>query len=73
MAIDNRKPSIEKHAYQRFMRDFKAKKFGTQRLGQAFYDHFKLHRLTDQGQLNNIYSKDGEHAIACIQAVFNIH
>ena len=73
MAIEQQKPSIEKYAYQKFMDSFKKGQLGTQRLGQAFYDHFKLHKLMDQTQLKNLYSKDGEEAKSFIREVFKIH
>ena len=64
------KLQIEKRKYELFMKDFKKGKFGGQRLGQAFYDYFKLDRLSNQQQLNNVYEKDGEHAARCIETVF---
>ena len=66
----NSKLQIEKRRYDLFMAAFKNGKFGTQRLGQAFYNALNLHRLSNQRQLNNLYAKDGEHAIACINEVF---
>jgi len=60
---------IEKHAFDAFMAKFKNKKFGTQRLGQAFYNHFNLHRLTNQEVLNCVWERDGEHAQRCIQMI----
>lgn len=60
---------IEKHAFDNFMMKFKKGKFGTQRLGQAFYDHFNLHRLTNQEALCNVWAKDGEHTQRCIQMI----
>ena len=72
MAIEQQKPSIEKYAYQKFMDSFKKGQLG-KRLGQAFYDHFKLRKLMDQTQLKNLYSKDGEEAKSCIREVFKIH
>lgn len=63
---------IEKRQYEMFLDRFNKKLLGTQRLGQAFYDHFKLDKLTDQKQLANIYAKDGEHAKASILAIFDL-
>lgn len=67
---NNEKLSIEHRAFKDFMEKFKKGKYGTQRLGQAFYDEFKLHRLSNQEQLQNIYAKDGEHARRSICAIF---
>lgn len=61
---------VEQFEYDRFMKLFKTGKFGTQRLGQAFYNHFNLHRLSNQERLNNLYAKDGDHAIGCIKGIF---
>lgn len=69
---NNEKLSIEQRAFKDFMEKFKKGKYGTQRLGQAFYDEFKLHRLSNQEQLQNIYAKDGEHAVRCIRAIFEL-
>lgn len=73
MAIETGKLQLEKYKFDRFMNDFKKGKFKGQRLGQAFYDHFRLERLADQRQLNNLYAKDGEHALACIKEVFKFN
>lgn len=70
MAID--KPSIEKREYERFLQAYKAGDMGKQRLGQAFYNHFSLHKLSNQTQLNNLYAKDGEHAMRSIQEIFSL-
>ena len=71
MAHDEGMLQIEKFEFERFMKIFtKGKEFRGQRLGQAFYNHFNLHKLSNQERLNNIYAKDGPHAIACINAVF---
>lgn len=63
------KITIEKLKFDDFLKNFKKGSFGTQRLGQAFYDQFKLDRMTDQSALNNIYAKDGDHAIKCIHQI----
>lgn len=63
------KVMIEQRAYDNFRRDFDAGKFGTQRLGQAFYDTFKLYRMVNQSLLQNIYAKDGQHAVNCIAEI----
>ncbi len=64
--------SIEKRQYDKFCAEFNDKTFGTQRLGQAFYDYFKLGRMTNQDQLSNLYAKDGEAAKAAILAIFDL-
>ena len=67
------KPSIEQRKFDEFMRDFKNGKFGTQRLGQAFFNCFDLHKVDDQTSLHNLYAKDGEHALNCIKQVFSFN
>lgn len=64
---------IEKRRFDIFMNKFKAGEFGTQRLGQAFHDYFKLDRLADQNQLNNLYAKDGDHALRSINTIFEFN
>ena len=67
------KLTIEKKAYEIFRKNFKDEKFGNQRLGQAFYNHFDLHKLANQNQLNNLYEKDGEQAEKSIYAIFEFN
>jgi len=63
---------LEKKAYQVFLRLWRGNKFPELRFGQAFYNHFKLHRLADQEQLRNLYEKDGVEARKVIEQVFRI-
>lgn len=67
------KMSIERRRYDNFISQFKDGKFGSQRFGQAFYDHFKLDRMKDQSKVCGIYARDGEAAKAYIEGVFNIN
>lgn len=64
---------IEHKDYIRFMSKFKRGGFGSQRLGQAFYNQFNLHDLADQSALKNLYAKDGEHAVNLIKEVFTFN
>ena len=66
-------PHIEQRKFDEFMRKFKAGKFGTQRLGQAFFNCFDLHKVDDQTSLHNLYAKDGEHAINSIKEIFTFN
>jgi len=45
---------IERAAYEEFICLWSQGSFEHQRLGQAFYNHFKLHKLTDQARLRSI-------------------
>jgi len=67
------KPSIEKRKYDIFMKRFKDGKFDGQRLGQAFYNEFNLHKIDDQNSLHNLYAKDGEHAANLIKQIFTFN
>lgn len=67
------KPSIEQRKFDEFMRKFKDGKFGTQRLGQAFFNYFDLHKVDDQTSLQNLYAKDGEHAVNSIKEIFTFN
>lgn len=42
------------------------------RLGQAFYQRFKLEKLSDQTQAQKLYQLDGEEAKAFIRQNFSI-
>ncbi len=64
---------LEKRKFDAFMQDFKKGKFGSQRLGQAFYNEMNLHKLSNQEQLNNLYGKDGEHAVNSIKVIFDFN
>jgi hypothetical protein len=65
--------TIKKRAFDKFVKKFKEGEYGTQRLGQAFYNEFKLDKLSNQTQLNNIYAKDGEHALSSIRIMCNFN
>lgn len=54
---------IERAAYEEFIRRWAKGSFEHQRLGQAFYNHFNLHKLTDQASLRGLYEGDGEKAV----------
>lgn len=47
MSIMQSKLSIERYAFQVFLREVKTDKYKGQRWGQAFYNHFKLHKVVD--------------------------
>lgn len=68
----NGKLSIQQSNYLTFQKSFLQGKFGRQRYGEAFYDHFSLYRLRDQSKVGNLFAKDGEIAKAAILALFDI-
>jgi hypothetical protein len=47
--------------------------FKHQRLGQAFYNHPNLHKLTDQASLRSLYEADGEKTSGLIRKLFHCH
>ncbi|QXI26186.1 hypothetical protein [Pseudomonas vanderleydeniana] len=63
---------IERASHEAFQALWEQGQFGGQRLGLAFYNHFRLHRLTDQSVLQGLYEADGERARALIARVFLI-
>lgn len=63
---------IEKKSYYNFCNMRYSGKFKGQRLGQAFYDHFKLHKLSDQDSLKNLYELEGKDAQQLISKLFRM-
>jgi hypothetical protein len=63
---------IERVAYQEFLTLWERGTFDNQRLGQAFYNHFRLHRLSDQTRLFGLYETDGDKAMTTISRLFQI-
>ncbi|RON38596.1 hypothetical protein [Pseudomonas brassicacearum] len=63
---------IEVAAYNEFFGLWNQGMFEKQRLGQALYNYFRLHRLTDQASLFDLYEADGEKALVTISRLFQI-
>jgi hypothetical protein len=55
--------TIERNAYDRFLAKLYLGVYPKQRVGQAFYNEFNLHRMRDQEMLGNLYEKDGDEAL----------
>ena len=66
------KPEIERAAYDHFLGLWDKGHFESQRLGQAFYNHFCLHRLSDQILLQGLYESGGKKALGVIAGLFHI-
>jgi hypothetical protein len=64
---------IERAAHEEFFRLWAEGRFEHQRLGQAFYNHFSLHKLADQASLQGLYEADGEKASRLIMRLFHLH
>ena len=47
--------TIERAEYDVFRKKFKAGGFGAQRLGQAFYNHFHLHKMKKLPNIESVY------------------
>lgn len=71
--MKKRQLQLEKKAYRNFLKLWREDKFCGLRLGQAFYNHFSLHRLVDQDQLRGLYEKDGDEAHKVIGQVFRFN
>lgn len=68
------KPSLEKLAVDLFLHTYQnSNKYRGQRLGQAFYDHFKLGKMNHGPEFNTLYNKHGEEATKLIYSLFDIH
>lgn len=68
------KLQLEQAAYETFLRAFyHGTRFAGQRFGQAFYNHFKLHKLANQDQLKGLYEADQKAAVLIIQRAFEMH
>lgn len=73
------KTSIEYKAYEEFKKLQAAGKFHNQRLGQAFYNHFNLHKSTvlkdqlDRLYLFKLYQLDGKEAEDLIFQIFQFN
>lgn len=65
-------PSIERAAYEEFLKRFKDGQYEGQRLGQAFFNEFKLHK-TKETKYDLLYELDGERAKGFIYWHFDLH
>lgn len=71
MAIN--KPTLEAEEYHRFLKEYyNGTTYTNQRLGEALYNYLKLHKVTDQSSLLNIYEKTGEEALNTIRNLFDL-
>ncbi|RON20562.1 hypothetical protein BK660_16030 [Pseudomonas brassicacearum] len=66
------RPEIERATYDEFLALWDRGAFENQRLGQAFYNHFRLHRLSDQKLIYGLYESDGKKAMNAISEIFQI-
>jgi hypothetical protein len=65
---------IEQQKLDEFYRLFDQGRFSGQRLGQAFYNHFELNKMTqNRPQLDRLYQLDGQVAKNHITMLFEPH
>jgi hypothetical protein len=69
---NTQQPEIERSAFDEFRNKWHAGKFQHLRYGQAFYNHFGLHKMSDQDYLGDLYELDGDAARAAIGHLFRI-
>ena len=64
---------IERKEYYNFKNLWYSGKYKHLRLGQAFYNHFNLHKMSDQESLRGLYNEvDGEKVQKIIGEVFRM-
>ena len=65
---------FEAAKYTEFFRDFNVGKYGAQRLGQAFFNEFNLHKSV-QGRdvFDTLWNLDGEEALEFIHTAFTFN
>lgn len=65
------KMTIDPVEYRYFRDRWAAKDYGAQRLGQAFHNHFGLHKSTqNKDKFDRLYEADGEDAETLINSLF---
>lgn len=66
--------TIEKAAHDRFFQLWNSgtPEFQGQRLGQAFYNHFRLDKMAARFELNALYESDGDKAKSFIAKHFTL-
>ena len=65
--------SIEGAKWAEFCKAYKSKEYGDQRIGQAFYNYFNLHKMSNQDALKGLYETDGDKAMSLIRELFDFH
>lgn len=65
--------NISKTLYDEFRKDWNTGKYAGQRLGQAFYNHFSLHKHDKKGDpfLDRLYNADESQAKAMIATLID--
>lgn len=64
---------IERAAYDEFIQLWYQESLKQQSMGQAFYNLFNLHQLTDQDSMRKLYEADGKKASGLILRPFHLH
>lgn len=65
--------NISKTLYDEFRKDWNTGKYAGQRLGQAFFNHFSLHKVDkkDDPFLDRLYNADGSLAQSMISTMID--
>ena len=64
---------IELHGFEEFIRGFWENKVPGYRLGQAFFNHYNLHILSNKEAFNKLYELDGDKALREIQRLVDFN
>jgi hypothetical protein len=64
---------IEQRQFEVFIATYRNGDFQSQRLGQAFWNHFKLDRMADKDKFGDLWELDGAAALSRIRQVFNLN
>lgn len=66
--------SIDQSLYKEFLAKWNAGGYPHLRFGQAFYNHFNLHKMTQSNELDKIWAVESEEeGKVAIRSVFNIN
>jgi len=60
---------ISRSMFNDFKTKWNAGAYSDKRLGQAFYDHFSLEKMSDQTLPNKIYNANSSQALRMIAAI----
>lgn len=66
--------TIEEKAYSDFKKGYGEKKFGDQRYGQAFFNHFNLEKMNHKGRYDKLYNSTSiTECVSLIRKEFTFH
>ncbi len=65
--------NLERREYNEFSELWFSGQLTHLRYGQAFYNHFNLHKVNNQKQFGDLYELDGEEARRAIHQIFKFN